>query len=395
MFLKSFLFAEESPLDFLGSSHEPTEPKDDAAKKAAADAAEKARKEAEEKKKGKGKDEQVAEIRRQRDDLLKETERLKKIEEEFEKLKGVKPVADYVEKKFGKVDDEAINKFIEKNKERKNKLGDLEKKYGEKEQTVRDLEITRSDMWIEDYAKPLQKADQDLFATIVMVDKDGQVRYPELFSKLKQTLLTVDKDGKPKNSIQIKQALKEFATEFKQTTQEDYEIPKLTDVTVAVEGAYNKYTTAIKAKQDWEKTTEEKNKERAYDNAQKSKRDTETIILQRGKAVEVVKQQFKYDTLDGLFEEEEVKEEIDKIHDNVVKIMKGEQKPTEYNIFTEGMAKGALFDKLVEKYKELETKYQKDIGKKHSSLPSGSAGDRGDKKVVKEDPSHEGLGFLR
>jgi hypothetical protein len=386
-FLRTLLYSD--PLDFLGGGgtalENQPEPKTDeekraAAAKAASDkiAADAAKEEAEKKKnqtppKKKDKDDQVGELRIQRDALAKENEELKKYREELEKLKGLKPVAEYVEKKFGKVDEDAVNKFIQANKERKGKLTELEKKYQEKELTVQELHILQSDLWRDEYAAPMQKADQDLFATVAMIDKEGKIRYPELFVKLKTNLLAVDKDGKPKNSVQIKQALKEFATEFKQVTQEDYEIPKLTDVTVAVEQAYNKYTAAVKAKQNWDKTVEEKQKEKLYDSTKKQERDNETIILQRGKVLDLVKNEFKYEELDGVFEEDEVKEEFDKVHGYVVKVMKGEEKQTEYPDFLQRMAKASMFNGLLEKYKELEEKFEKEIGKKHSSLGSGSA----------------------
>lgn len=381
-FLSSPLYSD--PLDFLGSGgnmsleektpEQKAEAEKLAAAKAASDKIASEKAEAERNKPPKkGKDDQVGELRIQRDALAKENEELKKAKDELDKIKGLKPVAEYVEKKFGKVDEDAVNKFIQANKERKNKLTDLEKKYQEKELTVRELHILQSDLWRDEYAAPMQKADQDLFATIAMVDAEGKIRYPELFTKLKTKLLTTDKDGKPKNSVEIKQALKEFATEFKQVTQEDYEIPKLTDVTVATEQAYKKYTAAVIAKQNWDKTVEEKQKEKLYDSTKKQERDNETVILQRNKVLDLVKNEFKYEELDGVFEEDKVKEEFDKVHTYVVKVMKGEEKQTEYPVFLQKMAKASMFEELLEKYKDLETKFEKEIGKKHSSLPSGSA----------------------
>ncbi len=412
-FLRTPLYAD--PLDFLGSGggdmnlddtqNQTPEQKAEAARVAAAKkASDKIAADAEEaerlKNKGtppkkKDKDDQVGELRIQRDALAKENEELKKYKDELEKLKNLKPVAEYIEKKNGKIDEDAVNKFIQTNKERKGKLTELEKKYQEKELTVQELSILQSDLWRDEYAAPMQKADQDLFATIAMVDKDGNIRYPELFTKLKTILLTTDKEGKPKNSVQIKQALKEFATEFKQVTQEDYEIPKLTDVTVAAEQAYKKYTAAVIAKQNWNKTVEEKQKERLYDTTKKQERDNEAVILQRTKALDVVKNEFKYDEVAEVFEEDEVKEEFDKVHTYVVKVMKGEEKQTEYPVFVQKMAKASMFDALLEKYKDLDAKFQKEIGKKHSSLGTSSAKrDQNQNTNTNRDTGKEPLDFL-
>jgi hypothetical protein len=229
-----------------------------------------------------------------------------------------------------------------------------------------------------------------------MLDSEGKIRYPEMFNKLQQRLLEVDKDGKPKNSIQIKQTLKEFATEFKKTTQEDYEIPNLTKVTEAVETIYNKNIAAHNAKKNWEETLEEKNKEKLYDQTRKQQRDTEVIITKRTEVAELAKDQFKYKDLTDIgFEEDDVKEKFDSVHKKVVSIMTGKEKPTEYDEFITSMVKSSLYDDLMTKYNELKKQYEKDMKKKYSSVPSNSSRKEGDTPPPKDENKDDPMGFLR
>jgi len=74
------------------------------------------------KKPEKSKDVQFAELRKQKELAEKEAERLKKELEEYSSLKPLKAVGEYIKTKAGDINEETVNKFIEKGKDRKKKL---------------------------------------------------------------------------------------------------------------------------------------------------------------------------------------------------------------------------------------------------------------------------------
>lgn len=331
----------------------------------------------EEKPKGKEKEEQIKELRQQKDALAAELDKLKKDYEGYEKLKTLMPFKDYLEKKYGKVDEEAVNNFIEKNKKRKKELEDLNNKYKEKESTLQEIEITKSDLWINDYARPLGEAQDALFADIVMIDKDLKPKHPELVTELHKKLvgaIEVDKDGKriPPNAITVKKILSAFAQEYKEKTQEDYEIPKIADVVDNIKSIATRHERAINAHKNWAETVEEKNKEKIFDQSKREERDREAIITVRNKTATVVKDEFDYSQLEDIFPEEDVKKEFDTSHNRIIDIMRGKEKPTEYHEFLPTLVKANLFESLLTKYKSLEKQYEDEFKKKHSSVPSSS-----------------------
>ncbi len=304
--------------------------------------------------------------------LEKEVEDLKKQITESQELKPLSKIAEYLKQKEGKVDEESVNKFIEKGKERKKQLLDLDGKYKEKDAKLKEIDITLSDEWVENFAKPIAKASDSLTATLANIDNEGKIKHPELIEEFKQLLIQTDKEGKPRTSVQIKALTQKFADKYHELTKEEYEVPRINDIVDSVNSLVDGYVKAVTTKSNWNEYLKERQKEKAFEKAKQEEVLTRKELEGRQYMVNKVIEDFDYKSLEGIVEKDEVEEIAKKHHDFFTKLAKGEEKSLGYDTIIAKITKADLYDKLVEENKKLRSDLANEKKKSKSGLPADS-----------------------
>lgn len=331
----------------------------------------------EKKEEPKGKGDQIADLRKAKDEAeakVKElNERIEKEYKPLEELKSVKPIADHIKSKFEKLDEESINKYIENNRERKKKLGEIDSKLQEKELKLREIEITQSEDWIENYQRPIIDAKDSLFATVANLDGKGNVKHQKMINHLSESLLKVDeKTGKPYNHTQIKSILTKFAAEYEKETGEEYEIPHIEDVKKSVDTFISRYISAHNAKTNWEQEKEQKFKANIVKQSEEQKRKTTEELKAREVLVNNFINDYDYKKYEEVIGKDDLIIEFKNQHKIISDASVDPSKQTRnYNDFVELAAKGTLFDKVSEELKNVKLELQKEKEKTRSGLPGG------------------------
>jgi len=313
----------------------------------------------------KSKTEQFAELKKAKEDAEKKAEELQN------NLEPLKPIAEYVQKKYGKIDEEAVNNFISKNKDRKNKFVEVEKTLQEKEGTIKELSIRHSKEWKENYEEPISKASEAFFATLANVDGEGNVKNPELVSHLQRSLLRTDEKGNAYNSTQIKAIIKKFAEEYEKKTGEEYEIPSIAEVSRSIESVFTKYNKAKTAEKNWDEEIRKKREEKEFEEHQETTRRTEVENKLREKEINDFIKEYNQGEIDGVITTEDFEKEIREQHNYIIQSSLGTATKRKYSNFIELTAKGNLLPSVIKKYRELEQKLKEAEEKLSSGLPHG------------------------
>ena len=323
------------------------------------------------KKTEKGKAEQFAELKKAKEDAEKKAEDLQKKLDEASKnnFEPLKPVAEYLTKKFGKVDDEAVNNFITKNKERKAKYTDAEKALQEKEGTIKELSIRHSNEWKENYEQPINKASEAFFATLANVDGEGKAKNPELVAHLQRSLLMTDEKGNPYNATQVKGIITKFAKEYEDRTGEEYEIPSIAEVTRSIESVFTKYTKAQKAEKNWEEEIRKNREEKEFEEHEEMSRRLDRENKLREKEINDFISEYNQEEIDGVISTEDFEKEIRDQHTYVINSSLGTAAKRRYSQFVELTAKGNLLPTVIKKYRDLEARLKDAEAKLNSGLP--------------------------
>jgi len=329
----------------------------------------------------KSKESQFSELKKAKEAAEKEAERLKSELTQFEELKPLKPVADYIKTKEGGLDDEKVNKYIERNKEKKKKLTEYEKKLQETDMRLKEISIDNSNEYNEDYILPLNKEKQNLVAIIAPINNEGKIKNPKLIDSLYNNLLALDDKGKPLNSIQVKAVLTKFENEYKRATGEDYDLPQLSQVVNQIQTVHGKIVKAVSAKQNWEKTKEEKKKELLYQEAQQKEEYIKKETAGRVYVTDKVIKDFDYSSIEGVIAEDEFKDSIKENSSFLIKVLKGEDKKEYADLLTD-LSKAKHFDSLVTKVKEVQEELRLEKLKNKSGAPGG--GGSSQRKEIKK-----------
>ncbi len=330
-------------------------------------------------KKQKPKEQQFGELKKLKEEAEKRAADLQKeIDEKYkplEKYSPVKTIADYIESKEGKLDEEAVNNFITRQKTRKQKLTETEQALNEREQKLKNISITESTEWKENYQKPIADAQNTLFATIANVDSDGTIKHPGLVEHLAKSILKVDeKSGEPLSAPQIKAILGKFAAEYEEKTGEEYEIPRINDVVDSVRVFINRFKKAGEARTNWEKERDKNNKERLFNQAKEQEEQIAKEAKARDFQINEFIKGYDYSSIEGVIEKDDLVKEIKGQHSYYMDVMKDPSKlDREYHQNVELIAKGKLFDVVSKKVKALQIELEKEKEKVRSGLPSGGS----------------------
>ena len=358
------------------------------------DAEEAKRLEQEQQQQGKKKEppaERTSEVKKQRDEARAKLAELEQKYKELEELAPLKKVSEYLKKKTKaeKLQEKDIDDFIETNKKRKAELETTNKTLKEKDERLKEISIDLSDEWQKDYKQPLVKARNGLFATIaVLDDASGEVKNPELFDGLVTRLLEAnEKTGEPLELIQVKGVLGKFAKMYEEKTGQPYDIPSPLTVKNAIDSVASLAIKSFKARKDWEKTLEEKNKTKEYEEFEENEKRTKLELSAREKITNSIIFELDEDQFGGAFTKDEVEKSYKDTFEFMNGVALGKVKP---KVAKDGMitfAKGQMFDSLLEKYKELVK--SKEVNK---GLPRGSTAEqsREVKKVASKEENPKG-----
>ena len=314
------------------------------------------------------KDEPVKVLRADRDRLKKELEEKEKRLKELSELDPVKPIAEHIKKKKGKLDPDAVNEWIEGQRNRKIQLTEKEKLVKEKDERLKDIEITFSDEWKTEYEEPLKKSRDYLTATIVKTTESGEPVEPEMHVKLLQSIISLKENGEKKTPLEIKSILKKFSEDFEKKTGMEWDVPRLEDVVNGIESFHNKITSAERAKKNWQEEKEKKLKERTFEEAKKTEAFVKKEIQNRNYAFEKIVEEIDFDFVE---DKDELIEEIRKEHQSMNDLLQKKEgaKPKDYKSYIESIAKAKAFDVASKKLKELEAENKKLKEAVNSSLP--------------------------
>lgn len=326
----------------------------------------------------KGKDDSIADLRKAKEAIQKEKEELEKELADLRKLKPLKKVAEHLQKKTKKesLEDSDVDEYIDRNKNRKKRAEELEVAVKNKDLALKEISIEHSDEWKTEYVKPIQKAAANIFTVIAnqYEDADGNVKTREegLTKELMNKLVSLDKDGNPKTSLEIKGIIAKFRKAYEEKTGFDYEVPPLREIVEAVETVHINLARADKAKANWNEELQKKNKERIFEESQKEKAFIEKEIAGRSYLVSKLKDsQDVKEIKDILGEDDEVVAAFDEEHEFLMKGLRKDAdfKPRGHDALVKSLGKAKLFDKLAEKYKKLQSEYDELKSQRDAGLP--------------------------
>lgn len=351
----------------------------------------------------KGKEENIAALRAQKDALKKEKDALEQEIAELRKLKPLSKVADYIKKKSNKdtfEESDVDEVLIKTNKERKQKLGELDQKLKSKDEAIKELSIEQSEEWQTEYVAPVKKAATNIFATVSSVKDDGTVREEELTNNFIRSLVKLDDEGNPKTPTQIRSELARFRKAFEEKTAIDYEAPRLSELVEAVEAYHDKIFKAGKARKAWDQTLEEKKKERIFNEAKTNEAYIEKELKGRNYLFEKMKGTESYKTASSLVSDEEFSKIAESEHEFLQSTVKPNQSipKRSYDEMLLSLAKGKAFDSLATKLSELQKENESLKKKLQSGLPPAKGVPKNDDKQIIEDGDDDigdPMGFLR
>ena len=342
------------------------------------------------KKPEKSKDVQFSELKRQKELAEKEAEKLKKELEEYSALKPLKAVGEYIKTKAGDINEETVNKFIEKGKDRKKKLTEYEQQLQEKEERLKEISIDHSSEFNQEYIAPLQTEQVNLTALIANLDNEGKVKHESLINQFRNALLKIDDKGQPLDSIKVKSLLLQFEKEYKKATGEDYELPNLSQLVNQVSTVVKKTKEAVNAKQNWSKVREEKERERLFNEATRHADLLKKEEAGRNYITNKIIKDFDYSAIEGIIPEDTFKETLQTSNAFLIEVLNGKKKK-DYGDLLVDLTKASQFDDLVAKCKTLQEELEKEQKKNKSGLPAGGGSQKpkpqsGEQKKEKVNP---------
>lgn len=320
--------------------------------------------------------ENINELKKKKD-LLEA--RVKELEEDAKSKKQiideynvVKPIVDHIKTKEQKLDNESVNNYINRQKERKKVVEEYGQKLTEKEKRLQEIEITSSDLWKNEYEIPLIKAKDAFVATLTNVDSEGKPRHPELVEHLVESLSKVnEKTGEPLNAMQIRAIVAKFAKEYEDNTGIPYEVPTILEIKDSLDMFIGKYKESYVAKQNWKKVSEEKRVKELAKMSEEQKRRMQEELSARDLLITETINNIDYSEFQEAFQKDDVMLQIQNEHKHFVDSMTGKTAQRDYHEHVVLSAKGKLFDKLISEFKSVKDQLKAEKEKNRSSIPNG------------------------
>lgn len=340
-------------------------------------------------KKKPGKEDSIAELRKSRDEERRLRIEAENRAKELEKAgnSNLKPIAEYIEGKFGGLDEDAIKRYIDKNKLRKTELTEKEKKLAEKEAKLRHYTIEEDDEFQSKYKKPYFDAADSLLATIATVDNDGKIIQESFFKSVRDNL--VNKSGEI-DPVKAKAALVQIAAKYKEITGEDYNGTTLSDFMSAIREVNTKKSSMQQAYKNWEEQkTKEKENNTIVQQEELDKRSKAQKKIRRDLAKKAINE-FNYDEFEGVIDEEEIENTFKSVYEHNESIFEDATKLPSYDKILTDAAKSRLFDKIFEDYKTLKKRFSDEEYRKRDGLKGSEKGPLKDK----DDDDDDAFGWM-
>lgn len=317
-------------------------------------------------KKKKAPDESFNEIRKARDEAIKEASQFKQLFEGFDKPDVVKPIVEFIKDiANGPVTEDVIVSFLDEVKNKDQEIIELKSKLEEQEKTVNELDVRYSSEFKEHYEKPYRQAAEDLFLEFANVTDDKKVIGPKSTKKFNDFLLNInDIDGRS-----VKSALQAFAKEYREETGEEAVLPTINSLMSSLRSFHSNKEKLNEAVSNWKIKKQET--QRQYEIRMEQEREALERKSKRERTTLASKaySEFDFDSIDFI-EEDEVKGIFNKEFQAYENILKGEAVPPYNELLTRGV-KANLFDKLIPRLKELMEKESKQKKDERSGLPGG------------------------
>jgi len=297
------------------------------------------------------KEESLAELRKQRDDL-------KTTNDSFTSAIGdldvgiIKQIGAFIGEQF-KDDiptEDAVIAFLDEAKESKKKVEEMEKELSDRDSRIKDLDIRSSKDFNDQYVEPLKAVAADLQVEIANIDPDSaEVLAPLATRKFHNELMK----SSSLTSMKIKQMLTKFGKEFEAESGEKYEAPSV----AAVSESYRKFKKVDVKMGEAYKTWQTEKKD-AADRGGKLDEEKRLLEIKQGKderragAIKGLRS-FNMDLVEDFKTKEEIEKEFRAVFQENESLFDDVSNVPTYDILTQRTVKAKLFDEMAAKYKEL------------------------------------------
>lgn len=277
-----------------------------------------------------------------------------------------------IEEKIGKVSDitpDQIESLFSASEERDAIREELES-------IKMDNDIRTSSTWKNEYETPYNDSIEAFYATIVNTDESGKVVNEPIFQEFAKSLMESAFKNGSINATQVKTAIKKFTKFYEDRTGEEYEEPLISDVVKSIRSAITHRNRAEEAYNNWEKNKIERDRSSKLEESEKSERLKKIQKKERKALASKALNEFDINSLDGIFDEEDITEEFNNAFIKNEEQMEDPSKSIPYDSLMSIIVKGRLFDSLLAKYKK-DTDYKSNLSKlkkgvKGSEKPSVS-----------------------
>lgn len=294
------------------------------------------------------KDESLATLRKQRDDLAKIVDGFKESFGADVDPSTFKPlIQEIVSQADGPVTADYITKFIEDNKKKDETVKQMQERLSENEKKVVDLDIRHSEEYQRTYVQPYSDAAKEMFLDFAQVSSDEKVIAPIATKEFNDFLLNLtDIDG-----LKVKAKLNEFAKKFQAESGEDALLPAVSTLMASLRNYHTAKQNMHDAYNDWgnkKKESVQKFTAKQQEEFEKSQKTGRRVRVEESSKAFQEFDLDKYDFIPETELEEVFKEEFELGE----KLSKGENLPPYRDLLTRG-AKSRLFDKYAPMLKDL------------------------------------------
>ena len=162
-----------------------------------------------------------------------------------------------------------------------------------------------------------------------------------------------------------------FETDYRKQTGEDYEMPELKEVVNQVRTVVSKLKSTIDAKRNWSKVQEESQKEKLFEQAESERIRIKKETDSRNYVTNKVINEYDFTTIEDIIPKDEFVDEIKENNNYFNGLLSGDSKvkPKKFDEAIVEMTKAKLFDKVVEKFREIQEELKTEKAKNKSGLP--------------------------
>ncbi len=301
----------------------------------------------EQKQKGKKPEENIAILRKQRDEYKQKSEKFSSLFGESDP-EAIEPLVEFInERAEGPITKEFITELVDDIKKKDDEINEWKQKFENHEKKLQHVDITTSEEFQTKFKKPYEDSSQNLLVQFASVTSDKKVIAPIATKKFHSFLM---ENAEAIDAITVKQKLKEFKDEFEKESGEEADIPAIKDMMASIRDFADNKQKIRKAYTEWKTVKEEEGKKSALESQQlteaQKKQARKVRISESTKA-------FNSFELDLDIEDINIKELFTEEFKEGESFFEGEKEIPAYSeLITRGV-KARLFDKIAPRLKEL------------------------------------------